>query len=71
MVDMFIYRDPEEAEKQEAAAKAAKVAETQEDYAEQGNAGDWAAGGDAATEWNARGKATFTEGEGEGAEGQW
>jgi len=71
MVDMFIYRDPEEAEKQEQAAKAAKVAETQEDYADQGTAGDWAAGGDAAAEWNARGKATFTEGTEEGGEGSW
>jgi len=71
MVDMFIYRDPEEAEKQEQAAKAAKVAETQEDYADQGNAGDWAAGGDAAAEWNARGKATFTEGTEEAGEGTW
>jgi len=72
MVDMFIYRDPEEAEKQEAAAKAAKAAETQEDYADQGTAGDWAAGGDAAAEWNARGKATFTEISAEGTgESSW
>jgi len=70
MVDMFIYRDPEEAEKQEQAAKAAaRKAEQGEDFAEQGTPADWAAGGDAAVEWEARGKAAFTEGEAETAEG--
>ena len=68
MVDMFIYRDPEEAEKQEQAAKAAKAAPAGEDFTAEGTGGDWAAGGDAATEWEARGKAQFTEGE-EGPEG--
>jgi small subunit ribosomal protein SAe len=69
MVDMFIYRDPEEAEKQEKAAKEArKAAERGEDFTEGGSPADWSAGGDAAAEWEARGKATFTEGE-EGAEG--
>jgi len=64
MVDMFIYRDPEEAEKQEKAAKEArKAAERGEDFTETGNVADWSAGGDAAAEWEARGKATFTEGE--------
>jgi len=70
MVDMFIYRDPEEAEKQEQAAKAAaRKAEQGEDFADQGTPADWAAGGDAAEEWAARGKATWTEGAEEGAEG--
>jgi len=68
MVDMFIYRDPEEAEKQEQAAKAAaRKAEHGEDYADQGTPNDWA-GNDAVQEWEARGKATWTEGAEEGAE---
>jgi len=69
MVDMFIYRDPEEAEKQEQAAKAAaRTTEQGEDYAEHGTANDWA-GSEPVQEWEARGKAQWTEGAEEGAEG--
>jgi small subunit ribosomal protein SAe len=69
MVDMFIYRDPEEAVKQEQAAKAAALkpagADVNEEWAEQGSAGDWA--GDATQEWEARGKTQWSEEVGEGA----
>src|SRR5690606_30798302 len=74
MVDMFVYRDPDEAAKQEAAAKAAALkpagGEANEEWAEQGSAGDWA--GDATQEWEARGKTQWSEEATEAAgEGTW
>lgn len=75
MVDMFIYRDPEEAEKQEQAAKAAALKPAGEvadsEWTEQGTGADWA--GDAtAEEWAARGKTTWSEEQNEAAgEGTW
>lgn len=62
MVDMFVYRDPEEAEKQEQAQKeAAEFQSTlgEEEWGEGGNAGDWA-GESAPADWGQ-----------EAAQGEW